>query len=291
MCTTQIWIVITFVIVSIFFWTEKKRPHKNVFVAFTFAMVLVVVFRDSSMADYTHYYDSVVSNSGGDRFEPSFHFIRYIANFTNYPWVVFCFVYACLSVCLRMIYIKNESSIFWGSVLVYISNIFITQDMIAIRASVASAILLYTIKYNLEGSRHKIILIILCASLFHYSAFLFSIVLFLDNEKRNRKIYISFLLCSYFFAINGYTLGSFLYYIDNDYLTNNYILNSNIHSLNIFNLIQVGHILICILAWYYIDRIMIYDKANLLYLKLYTLGIGMAVLYSDNVTLALRMSE
>lgn len=293
MCDTQIKIVLLFLIVAVLFLRRCKfqTVDKRFFVAIMVIMILTVVFRNSTIADYDNYYNSVVFMLGGDRFEPTYHIIRYISNLTFFPWEFFCLAYASVSVVLRMKYIRNESSLIWGSMLVYISNIFITQDMIAIRASAASAILLYSLKYNMEDNKKYMLLTISLAAMFHYSALLFLFLLFIDGEKKYRLFYVLLLLGSYILAITGLTFGSCLSYLNNDYLTNNYVQNIHVQSLNIFNLVQMGHVLICLLAWLFLDVIIKKDNTILLYLKVYTIGLALAVLFSDFLSVALRMSE
>lgn len=254
-----------------------------------FILLICVVFRDDHMVDYEGYRRTFSDLSLGERYEPGFQLIRYITQYTPWPWFVGSIIVASLSLSIRLKFIYEEVDLFWGAMIVYLSNILVIQDMIAIRAGVASVFLLYALRYKTQGDYKKCLFFLFIATMFHYSALIFGALLFVSISKKRRWLYISMVVGSYLAAIHEYTLGKFFFLIPNQYLQDHYLAHSD--KMNIFNLLQIGHLFICLLGWFFVDKLIKKNKNALLYLKIYTIGIVIIVIFSDFVSLAQRFSE
>lgn len=129
-------------------------------------------------------------------YEPLFLLIcTYFSTFSSEATVLLMF-FAILGVSLKAYSIKRLTPLFFLPLLIYFSNFFILHETTQIRAGVASGLFLLAIKPLADGARIRAALIILVASLFHYSALSLFPLLFLNNNdiSRNRKIIYSCLI-------------------------------------------------------------------------------------------------
>lgn len=89
----------------------------------------------------------------------------------------FCFLtFAFLGVFTKMEAIRKYSNQYFLSFILYVSYLFIMQEMVTIRAGVASGIFLLVLRFLVEGKWKKYMLWVSTALLFHYSAVLFLII-------------------------------------------------------------------------------------------------------------------
>jgi len=242
------------------------------------------------MADYDAY-EYGLKGYGGERMEPAFHIIRAIAKFLGSPVMLGFTFYALLSVTNRYVHIKKETPNLMASMLVYMSYIFVVQDMIAIRAAVASSILLIAVNYRFNKDWLKLFITIAIACMFHYTAAIF-LVLLVTSENKPRKIfYLAILLGSYVLNLVGITLTKYIGLIGIAAITNLLSMYDYVAEANIFNLVQIGHILICIVFWIFSDRLVSLNPKSLIYLKLYTIALCFVPLLSDMLVIAYRLSE
>lgn len=118
-------------------------------------------------------------------------------------------LFAILGVSIKLTAIKKYSNFFFLSVILYVSNLFIMQEMTTIRAGVASAIFLLSIG-DIEEKKDKNFLIkILLCFFFHSSSIIFIIIWLLLKAKINIKylyVAIGFSFVSAILKINILTL-------------------------------------------------------------------------------------
>lgn len=261
------------------------------FVSFYLAILFVVVFRPHIMADYEQYTDSL-KGYGGNRFEPGFYFIKIIASFLGNPPFWGIAIFGFLSVTARFLYISRFNYYIWGMLLVYMSNVLVSQDMIAIRAAVASSITLFAIDLKFKGDWQKSLICLLCAVLFHYSAIVCLVLFLLNPHKHYRWLYLSALIISHVMAYYGFNLNQYLGLIATveagEVLYNMY---ENSTELNVFNLLQIGHVLVCCFLWLFVGRIRKQEERCVIYLKLYTIGLCTVPLLAGMIAVATRLSE
>lgn len=246
------------------------------------------------MADYESYVEDFKHGHFQWGSEPTFLAIRYFSQKLLFPEFWGFFFYAIISIPLRYNYITKNSIDIYGSLLVYVSYILVVQDMIAIRSAVSTALLLYIIQYKVENNWRKAVALIILATMFHYSAAIFSIVLLLDGQKKNRWLFLSMLAISYYLAITGMTFASALgEYVGglNMTIVSTHFSNYENQKLNIFNLFQLGHLAVCLFGWYHVDKIIKRSKEALIMLKLFTIAICILPLFSDLISVGIRLSE
>lgn len=143
--------------------------------------------------------------------EPSYIFFSRILNyFTDDVHSIFL-LYALIAIPLKMRGISKMSNYIYLSLALYLSHTFILHDLIQIRASVAAAFFITSIKPLCEGKKAKAFGLMGCAIFFHYSALaLVPLLLFGNNELTRRwKIGLGLVV----------PLGYILYFMHIDPLT------------------------------------------------------------------------
>ena len=153
-------------------------------------LVLTAGFRPSdSVPDHIVYeemYASIVpGNEINYMLEPTFSVIAFAADrIVGHPVFLFV-VYALLGVWLRMTAIRQLSDLWFLSLLLYFATFFLQHEMVQMRAGVATGFILMSIRPLYERRSLRFLGMIICATLFHYSALVFLPVWFLSRLGRH----------------------------------------------------------------------------------------------------------
>lgn len=185
--------ILFFIIVIIAFSQKKgKLVSYHLFLSIELILMLVAGFRnEADMPDYENYV-IMFQQQEFINIEPAFVLISNIIYSLFGPHPIYQFVFfAILGISLKFNAIKNLSELWFLSLLIYLSNFFILHDMIQIRAGVASAFLLLSVKpiYNRDWKRFLLFSIL--GFLFHYSAILIFPLWFLGIKARKRVLLFS----------------------------------------------------------------------------------------------------
>lgn len=175
--------------------------NKKDFLYLTSILILSIGFRGEGVDnDYSTYVASL------NRFmaisEPTFLLISTLIKSTGLPVVTLFITYAFIGIYYKMKIIQEYSFLPFVSIIIYVSNILLLQDINQIRAGAATAFFLISIPYLVQEKRTKFVMLILIASLFHFSSLLYLILLFINNKKLNYNKYILWAilpLCGYAF--------------------------------------------------------------------------------------------
>ena len=197
----------------------------------------------------------------------------------NYVLSIMLF-YALTSVALKVIGIKKLSNNPYLTILFYYSQYYLLHEMTQIRIGFASAILFISLIFYIKGNKWAFLLMIVAASYFHYSAFLYLLILFFDSKRFDKIIYSGILLASLVLGYLQIPLLNFLFnFIPADLpgRISNYAvvvesgMAENINVFNILNLLNIG---ICIYFIIFISKQkLLSDKPLLLFLKCNVLSI------------------
>lgn len=267
--------------------TKRLSTATSIFIS-TILMV-IIVFRPENMADYYNY--KVMFTDGEERVEPFFQLLIAQANVFHLDYLITFSIIALVSVSLKMIAINKMTSLPMLSILIWISQILIIQDMIAIRSACAAALLLWIIFFKVNDQHKLMWICIMTAICCHYTALVFIIIPFISKSKPRRLLYIIILFISMFLALTNFTISSLLpgstFGIYNDLLTT--YLGSE--SANPFNLLQLYRCGICFLLWYIIPKINESNKYLLVCTKAYTIGCVLFFLCSQMISVAFRLEE
>src|ERR1035437_2086421 len=125
------------------------------------------------------------------RIEPSLIIIfSFVKSFFKDGFPIAIFLYALLSVYLKMTAIRKMTDFVMLSTLIYFSGIFLLQDMTQIRAAVAVGFILLSIQKIEEKKVFQFLIYISLAIFFHYSSILFIPFIFLNTKKIDKLYYI-----------------------------------------------------------------------------------------------------
>lgn len=192
----SILVFVFFIISLIVFFSPKNGINKfAIFIFFGFILAIIAAFRSEEgnpdygvYVDYFHEQDYLLV-------EPTFVIFSKIIHSLFGPYPIFIFIiYAILGILLKLIAIQRLSKLWFLSLVVYVGNFFILQDMIQIRAGVASALLLLCIKPIYDRNLLKFMFIALLAILFHVSALVILPLWFLPKIKERLLVFLLYII-------------------------------------------------------------------------------------------------
>jgi hypothetical protein len=200
-------------------------------------------------------------------------------------------------VTLKFYGIIKISEFWFFSMLVYLSNIFIIQDMTQIRAGVCSALLLLSIIPLRNKNNAGFFALATLACLFHFSGLVIFLFWFLDTEKINRTIWaliIPVCYLAFLFHLNVSTLSRLIPIASVQAKLNVYFLLQNSVSeakVNVFSALIAIRIVLVYLFLYKLEFLYTKNKYAIILIKIYLLSIGVIIIAADISTLAFRLNE
>ena len=291
-------VIYFFVLLSTFLPLQIKSGKSLLYMVLAILMFLFVIFRgDDTDRDYSLYYFAFYNEVGRENLEQTFtiivNFIRYLR--LGDFWLFF--VYAILGMTLKLIAINKLTKYVFVSLLIYISNTYILQDLTQIRAGVCSGLLLISM---IPLYHRKFLWFLLCYILavsFHYSGIPMILIYLMDSKKINAKFWMLLIPLSYLFLLLGITplgLSKLFNFEIIQYKLENYF-NENkkniAEKVNVFNTIIIIRILFTYFILYNIKRIYENNKYAIVLVKMYIISIILFILLSDVTALAMRFNE
>lgn len=230
-----------------------------------------------------------------NRFEPAFSLLAYVGKALNASSFFFLFVIACLGVGFKYAAISKYAPYAFLSLLVYFSKYYLVQDMIQIRAGVATGIFLLSIEH-IKNRNFKSYLFYICvAAMFHYSAAIYILLYFVCDKRLsfNKFLLIAVALLA---AVKTFDLNSYLIEYASDYIFKMQIYADS-KKLGIepeVNILSVELIMnSCLFALFYFLRsrfIPTYSYYEI-WLRAFALSLCMSMLFANFPVLSLRLSE
>lgn len=301
MITIALLVALFFVIAALCFFDEVK--DKYVFLIYVGAALLMFCMagfkpmgldRDAEVYLSYYYFTSVAVDV-----EPTFVAIAALAR-TLFDSPAFVFVaYALLSVSIRAYGITRVTNLWLISMLVWLSNFYILQDLTQIRAAVATAIFTCSLFFLQKGERYKYLCLVALATAFHYSAMLYALIVFLGNKPLGR-IWRAILIA---LPLIGFAMAALkidpIVYIPIPYIQERVeiyedardVINSDMADINVFNIVYLIKI-----AMYYIllwkEKVISQYVPNFpLFIKVFALSIIIFTMFSSLPVFAFRASE
>lgn len=279
--------------VTNYFFNENRQIYYWIICIF---YILVIGFRPAGIdRDYYTYLEHFYNYQNITFLEPTFKIIASITHSLFGSNYIFLFIiYAIFGVLIKFIAIQKLSNFIWGSLLIYLSCYFIVHEMTQIRAGVASACLLLSIKPLYERDRCCYFFIALCATLWHYSAIIMFILYFLPLKTSKTLWLLLPLLSLLLYALNIHLvlnvpipiLHEKLLVYQN--LKDTDSIHNIIHVLNWMYLVKL--IVFYCMGWKY-DILTSKNKYFILLFRIYCLSLCLFPLLSDIPVLAYRLSE
>lgn len=283
-------IFIIFSLLSLLY-ISGKRAHVIHLVFIGVVLALIAAFRSEEMKDWISYYlfwNDVI----GERFEYGFTFFANALKKCGANFHMFLFCCAALSISLKFFAIYKMSSFIWGSLLVYIGQMFILQDMIQIRCGIAAGFFMLAIYFIVNRRLKYFLLFSFLAVLFHYSAIVIFPLWFLGVNHSYKKIYFGLILLSYIMG-SSFSIVNLIQYIPIDGIQNLWKMYDQTigDEMNIFGIMQLFRLVICTYFLFFIDKIYVHNKNAIILVKIYALSIMAYVLFSGIPVVAQRISE
>lgn len=218
---------------------RNKKDYQYAFLLISMALFFVIVFRNGEeLNDYEVYVN--MYNNYDKSFvilyvEPTFIFFSYLFNHLSLSVLAIFAVYGAISLYLKVSLIKKISPYYYLSLVSYISYEFINQELIAIRAGAAIAILLYSIPYIYKHDFKMFLFLVICATLFHYSSIMaipiYPLILLLQKNKIYGPAFLGLSILFIFFDISVFTSLIPIPYVRNK--VTNYLTRTNISLIHI----------------------------------------------------------
>lgn len=279
---------------------NKNSARKLIYLYLIFILVFVATFRDGSiMPDYSTYvglYQRAIDGSLDVYIDWSYVLIS-----ISFFWIgergymaVF-FVYALISVLVKLYAISRLTTLYFFSLVLYISNYFILHEMIQIRTGVASAFILLSFHFLIKKSLLKFFSSILFATFFHATSFIFLFSYFLKPTRLNKFSYAMLIPFAYILyltstdpitiSLNAIFGGSYVglkeAYFDND-------LNALVE-INVFSLFIIIKILFLIGFITFAYGMFKRNPSALLMIKIYALGVFSYISLAGYPIIAVRL--
>jgi len=210
----------------------------------------------------------------------------------GFPIVIF--IYALLSVTLKLKALKLMTNNIMLSILIYFSSIYILQDMTQIRAAVASGLFLLSIPQIINQNSKKFFLIIFLAICFHYSAIIFLPFYFFNTHKINKILFVFILVIPLTLALFKYNPFNFLTQFDFGIYTfkiKAYLIGQawEKRPINIFNFSILFQIGICVFFVLFCEKLN--NKFVVILTKINCFGVALFYIFSYSPVLAFRISD
>lgn len=278
-----------------------KEGRFGLYVALCLALILTAGLKpvgfDNDSDVYENLFNSAEKPSASILVEYSFIWIStLLKNIYDDIHIVFLF-YALIAVSIKFYAIQKLTPLVSLALIIYIGNFYLLHDCIQIRASVASAFFLLSIKPFSEGRKWIGAIWLLIALFFHYSALMLFIVLFLSNKPLSFTWRIA-LAClvpigMLFFVMHIDLITSLpIPYIQEKVSTYEELKNKGIFDeISLFNVLVWMRIVVFLYALFFYDTIVAYCKYLPLILKIMGISIFSFFALSSIPILSERVNE
>lgn len=234
-----------------------------------------------------------------DSVEPSFLLISSLLKFifpfdTGYAILIFLFALAAVGLKLKAIHDYSEFAFF--SLFIYVCDYFLLHEIVQVRAGLAAGIAMMSFRYIISRDFGKFALVILLATMFHYSAIIFFPFYFLNTKNINPLTYIAVIVVPYLLMKAGvdpitllskYDLGVYSEKI-RIYQAEQFFKGFKINEMNatlLFQLLLSGFLL------YYRKELPEKSPYGILFLKINMISIGVFYLFMPLAVFAFRLWE
>ncbi|WP_297095251.1 EpsG family protein [uncultured Draconibacterium sp.] len=257
---------------------------------------VAVYFLAPHSDDYSNYQRSF-NYGASSRIEPTFLLFTSITKFIGSGVIILYLLYSIIAVPIKLKAIKELSPYFAYSLILYVAYFFLLHEVTQIRASVAVAFFLFSIKPLYDRSFKQFIFLTFCAVLFHYSAFMLIPLWFIKPQKLNKAFYLVLIPISYIIAGSGLSLTYLISFVPIPEIQillehHSYAMEQGIgDKINIYNLLQLFRCIICGILILLSDKIVVKNKYAFILLKLYTISVVTVVLFHDLPVVSFRISE
>jgi len=179
-------------------------------------LVLVIVLfagtRFDTGYDYWSYYENYVLSQDLNNVyilgkEKLLYIFFYFCHRMNFTFPIVLFITTAVSIVLKVTFIKKYSNYIFLSLLLYVSNFLLVDEMGQVRHALATGLQLFSIKYIIEKKSGKFFLVNIVAFGFHYSSIVFMVSYYIIQSTLLRKSSVCFLFL--FLSLIIYYINAF----------------------------------------------------------------------------------
>lgn len=301
---TIIFLFLFFLFSLIAVFPPKENINKYVlYLVLGLILVLISSFRpEQGNPDYAVYRKLYEDAKTWDAIvEPSYFLISQLV-YLVFDNILYLFIiYACLGVYLKLTAIKQLTDLWFLSLMVYVSYFFILHEMVQIRAGIATAFLLLSVKPIYDRNLKLFLVLVLLATFFHVSSLIILPLWFLGIFKDRKKVNTYFLILVLPIAYGIYFLKmTLLNFIPIPYVQEKIDLYTQLQELetdafltdiNVFNFVFLAKIIIYYFLVYKRELLMTRNKYTVLLLNIYAISLFMYPALAAMPVMAGRVSE
>jgi hypothetical protein len=282
--------------VAIYYYDE---PVKLYLIPLGFFLVLFAGLRgeavSSDYSTYAEYFDLVTHTNTISELtfvEPSF--VIFSRLFFNVRGVIV--VYALLSVIIKLKALEKLTPFIYYSIALWFSHFFLVLEMNQIRAGLAIGILMLGFPYVIEKKFAKYLLIVVAATLVHYSAVVFLPFYFINTKKIN-AVYFFLIPASYLINALGYGLVEIISWVNVSVIQDKIEAYNLLYSLGSYTKINVYNpvvILRIVVIYLFLFNWKLLEEKNAYFvvlLKAYVMAIVFMLLFASLPVFGLRTSD
>ncbi|WP_294319016.1 EpsG family protein [uncultured Chryseobacterium sp.] len=291
----DVYILIVFILSCLFsfIFLRKPRFQIGIFILLGFILFIICITRNEiNVRDYDAYLSMFRYKT--DMVEVSFNLIRdFVIKYLSGDVFYLFFIYAIIGLVLKLYCIYKFSTNIILSLIIYLSYLYIVQDLTAIRIGAATSFVLLSLPHLVNRNLKKFLLCAILATIFHSSAFVVFFLWFLNSKYIKPGYYIAILILSYFIIpIVSQNLSLFQHYFP-IYLQSKLLAYETFENteINIFNVWQLARVILTIFFLLIASNLYKKNKYSILLVKIYFLATVTYVLLSFNPAFAGRISE
>lgn len=262
-------------------------------------LIGIATFRSPDLPDYGAYLDFKLASLDEEyyaRFEPATFIIRSFSDWLSDSYYLFFLIYALISVVIKICAIQKLTTLFYLSLLSYLSFDFPIHEMIQMRAAVSMGIMLWALLFVYDKRIWPFIGLVLLAISFHYSAILVLPLYFLNPHEINTKKQISFLLGAFVLGVMKVGLGYWIQFIPIAFIQNLYqiyhsheMIEENGTSIFSFTILMLTILQFILL--FNVNKLQEHNKYIYLLLKIQTISLCSFFIFNDMPMIGGRISE
>ena len=244
---------------------------------------------------YDEIFKGIAHNQDFASADIGFNFLCWLLSFLSSNSLIMFLSVAGIAVALNLNSFQKYSPLFLVCVLYYFVHLYVLKEMIQIRAGLASAICVYSIRYLIDNKYKKGLLFIGMAMSIHLTSIVWLLVLFVQKYRLSVKALKRFFLISLFIGW-VYPLGHLvkLFAGGIDERLSMYIAYGDggyAATLGIFsNPAAIKSILILLLAFIFCERLKVHKYFQVV-LYAYVIGTCWLMLFNDFAIIGARMSN
>lgn len=293
-------VLLFFALASISLFDEDKdKSVIAIYVAVSVVMTLLAAFKPIGIdADSFNYLSHYYGTTDVDVEFTCLIICNIARNLFQSPQFIFI-IYALLAIPIMSYGTARITNLWFISLLVWLSNYFILQNLTQIRAAVVAGIFIYALYYLQRGERLRYLLLIALSCCFHISAILLIFLVFLGNKPLGRwwKILLAIVpMLGYIMALLKIDLVLFvpIPYVQERieiYEEARDLAQSVMDEINIFNAVYLIRIVMFYLLLWKSEIIAQHVKNFPLLIKIYCFSIVCYTVFSFLPVMAFRTSE